>query len=151
MKSMKKELALVASGVLLGAALAAPAATAALTAQLSNQKFVVDGKPAQIEAYSIGGSNYVKLRDVGRAANFSVSMNAKTNLIISAIAALAIGVFTALTVFKNYQKLEGTVAAALIAAVITFALCFAVLTATMKVTEKRKEQLEEEPTDADKL
>ena len=50
MKGMKKELSLVASGVLLGAALAAPAATAALTAQLSNQRFVVNGKPAQIEA-----------------------------------------------------------------------------------------------------
>ena len=79
MKSMKKELALVASGVLLGSALAAPAATAALTAQLSNQKFVVDGKPAQIEAYSIGGSNYVRLRDVGRAADFSVTYDPQTN------------------------------------------------------------------------
>ncbi len=81
MKGMKKELALVASGVLLGAALAAPAATAALTAQLSSQKFVVDGKPAQIEAYSIGGSNYVRLRDVGRAANFSVTYEPQTNTV----------------------------------------------------------------------
>lgn len=81
MKGMKKELALVASGVLLGAALAAPAATAALTAQLSNQRFVIDGKPAQIEAYTINGSNYVKLRDVGRAANFSVTYDPQTNTV----------------------------------------------------------------------
>ena len=81
MKGMKRELALVASGVLLGATLAAPAATAALTAQLSNQKFVVDGKPVQIEAYSIGGSNYVRLRDVGRAANFSVTYDPQTNTV----------------------------------------------------------------------
>ena len=81
MKSMKRELALVASGVLLGAALAAPAATAALTAELSDQKFVVDGKPAQIEAYSIGGSNYVRLRDVGRTANFSVTYDPQTNTV----------------------------------------------------------------------
>ena len=81
MKDMKRELALVASSVLLGAALAAPAATAALTAQLSNQRFVVDGRPAQIEAYSIGGSNYVKLRDIGRAANFSVTYDPQTNTV----------------------------------------------------------------------
>ena len=81
MKGMKKELALVASGVLLGAALAAPAATAALTAQLSSQKFVVNGKPAQIEAYSIGGNNYVKLRDIGRVANFSVTYDSRTNTV----------------------------------------------------------------------
>ena len=81
MKDMKRELALVTSGVLLGAALAAPAATAALTAQLSSQKFVVDGKPAQIEAYSIGGNNYVRLRDVGRAANFSVTYEPQTNTV----------------------------------------------------------------------
>ena len=56
MKGIKKELALVASGVLPGAALATPAATATPTAQLSSQKFVVDGKPAQIEAYAINGS-----------------------------------------------------------------------------------------------
>ena len=81
MKGMKKELSLVASGVLLGAALAAPAATAALTAQLSNQRFVVNGKPAQIEAYSICGSNYVRLRDVGRAANFSATYDPQTNTV----------------------------------------------------------------------
>ena len=81
MKSMKRELSLVASGVLIGAALAAPAATAALTAQLSKQMFVVNGKPAQIEAYSIGGNNYVKLRDVGRAANFSVTYDPQTNTV----------------------------------------------------------------------
>lgn len=81
MKDMKRELALVTSGVLLGAALAAPAATAALTAQLSSQKFVVDGKPVQIEAYSIGGNNYVRLRDVGRAANFGVTYEPQTNTV----------------------------------------------------------------------
>ena len=57
----KKEIALVASGIVLGATIAAPAAGAALTAQQSSQKIVVDGKPVQIEAYSIGGSNYCKL------------------------------------------------------------------------------------------
>ena len=77
----KKEVALVASGIILGATLAAPVAGAALTAQQSSQKIVVDGKPVQIEAYSIGGSNYCKLRDVGKAVGFAVSYDALTNTV----------------------------------------------------------------------
>lgn len=76
-----KEIALVASGIILGATIAAPVAGAALTAQQSSQKIVVDGKPVQIEAYSIGGSNYCKLRDVGRAVGFAVEYNALTNTV----------------------------------------------------------------------
>ena len=77
----KKEVALVASGIILGATIAAPTVGAALTAQQSSQKVVVDGKPVQIEAYSIGGNNYVKLRDVGKAVGFSVAYNALTNTV----------------------------------------------------------------------
>lgn len=77
----KKEVALVASGIILGASIAAPAAGAALTAQQSSQKITVDGKPVQVEAYSIGGSNYCKLRDVGKAVGFSVAYNALTNTV----------------------------------------------------------------------
>ncbi|MBO4914169.1 MAG: hypothetical protein J5449_03100, partial [Oscillospiraceae bacterium] len=68
----KKEIALVASGIILGASIVAPVAGAALTAQQSSQKIVVDGRPVQIEAYSINGNNYCKLRDVGREAGFAV-------------------------------------------------------------------------------
>ena len=81
MKNVKKEAALVASGILLGTALAAPAAGAALTAQVSSQKIVIDGKSAQIEAYSINGNNYCKLRDVGKAVGFHVSYDALTNTV----------------------------------------------------------------------
>ena len=35
---------------------------AALTAQQSSQKIYVDGQQVQIEAYSIGGSNYLCTR-----------------------------------------------------------------------------------------
>ena len=77
----RKEAALVASGIILGASIAAPAAGAALTAQQSSQEIIVDGKPVQIEAYSIGGSNYCKLRDVGKAVGFSVAYNALTNTV----------------------------------------------------------------------
>ncbi|MBR3561575.1 MAG: hypothetical protein IKN81_08640 [Oscillospiraceae bacterium] len=79
--SRGKEAAVVASGILLGVAIAAPAAGAALTAQQSTQKIVVDGQPVQIEAYSINGSNYCKLRDVGKAVGFHVSYDALTNTV----------------------------------------------------------------------
>ena len=76
-----REVALIASGIILGTAIAAPTVGAALTAQQSNQKIVVDGKPVQIEAYSIGGSNYCKLRDVGRAVGFAVDYDPMTNTV----------------------------------------------------------------------
>ena len=77
----RKEVALVASGIILGTTIAAPATGAVLTAQQSSQKIIVDGKPVQVEAYSIGGSNYCKLRDVGKAVGFSVAYNALTNTV----------------------------------------------------------------------
>ena len=76
-----KEIALVASGIILGASIAVPAAGAALIAQQSSQKITVDGKPVQIEAYSIGGSNYCKLRDVGKAVGFAVEYDPLTNTV----------------------------------------------------------------------
>ena len=79
--SRRKEIALVASGVLLGATVAGPAASAALTAQQSSQKVYVDGQQVQIEAYSIGGSNYCKLRDVGKAVGFAVEYDVATNTV----------------------------------------------------------------------
>ena len=81
MTNLKRELSLVAAGIVLGTTLAAPAATAALTAQQSTQKIYVDGQQVQIGAYSIGGSNYVRLRDVGRAVGFNVSYDALTNTV----------------------------------------------------------------------
>ena len=77
----KKEAALVASGIILGASIAAPAAGAALTAQQSSQKIVVDGKPVQIEAYSINGSNYAKIRDIGREVGFAIEYEPMTNTV----------------------------------------------------------------------
>ena len=77
----KREAALVASGIILGTAIAAPTVGAALTAQQSSQKITVDGRPVEIEAYSIGGSNYCKLRDVDRAVGFAVEYDPMTNTV----------------------------------------------------------------------
>ena len=66
-----------AVGVCAGFALCGPAAQAAshLTATLSNQLIYVDGQRASMTAYLIGGSNYVRLRDVGEAVGFNVYWN----------------------------------------------------------------------------
>jgi len=68
-------------GILTGIALCGPAAQAAtnLTATLSNQPIYVDGQRVSMTAYQIGGNNYVKLRDIGRAVNFGVTYDGGTN------------------------------------------------------------------------
>ena len=77
----KKDAALFASGIVLGTALAAPVAGAALTAQQSTQKIVIYGKSAQVEAYSISGGNYARIRDIAKAMDFSVEYDPLTNTV----------------------------------------------------------------------
>ena len=81
MNSRKREIALATAGIMLGATIAGLAASAALTAQQSSQKIYVDGQQVQIEAYIIGGANYCKLRDIGKAAGFNVSYDPLTNTV----------------------------------------------------------------------
>lgn len=68
-------------GILAGLALSGPAAQAAdyLTARPSTQTFYINGQQTPLTAYLIGGSNYVRLRDVGRAVDFGVTYDAATN------------------------------------------------------------------------
>ena len=68
-----------------------------------------------------------------------LQMNTKTNLITSAIAALA------LSAIMGLAKPAGTAATMLISAVITFVLCFAALSVAMKQTKKKNAELEKEP------
>ena len=69
---MKKSIIFI-SGVLVGAMLL-PSALAAsgVIAERSAQPIYVDGKQVQMEAYTIAGNNYVKLRDVGKSVGFNV-------------------------------------------------------------------------------
>ena len=70
------------AGIIVGATLTGPAATAAenwLRATPSTQQFFVDGRRVDLEAYAIGGNNYVKLRDIGKAVDFGVEYDAVTN------------------------------------------------------------------------
>lgn len=59
---------------LLGAAMFAggAASAAGVSAERSTNAVYIDGKHVELEAYSIFGSNYVKLRDVGKAVGFNV-------------------------------------------------------------------------------
>lgn len=68
-------------GILAGLALSGPAAQAAdyLTAHPTTQTFYLEGERIELTAYLIGGSNYVRLRDIGRAADFGVTYDGTTN------------------------------------------------------------------------
>jgi len=69
-----KNTGLVLCGLVLGLSLSAPAAQAveSLKATLSNNRILVDGQETHMTAYTIGGSNYVRLRDIGKAIGFEV-------------------------------------------------------------------------------
>ena len=80
----RTNMALVLLGFLTGAVLSGPAsqAMAGLMANPSGQNFYLEDRMIDLEAYSINGSNYVKLRDVGQAMDFGVDYGAGTNSVI---------------------------------------------------------------------
>ena len=45
---------------------------AGIMAERSTNRIFVDGQEVQMEAYVINGSNYVRLRDIGKAVGFEV-------------------------------------------------------------------------------
>ena len=77
----KQEAVFMGLGILAGLTLSGPAAQAAdcLKATISSQPIYVDGQRVQMEAYSIHGNNFVKLRDIGKAVDFGVTYDAVTN------------------------------------------------------------------------
>jgi len=62
------------AGIVTGAVLfgGGTAAAAGVLANPSWQPIYVDGEQVQMEAYNINGSNYVKLRDIGKEVGFNV-------------------------------------------------------------------------------
>ena len=73
-----KNTAMVMAGVLVGSMLSGPAVHAAesyLKAYHSAQAIHLDGQQVELEAYTINGSNYVKLRDIGEVVGFNVYWN----------------------------------------------------------------------------
>lgn len=81
-----KSIALLLTGVVIGASLASPAANAAaefFQAQRTPHPIYVDGEQMQMETYAIGGHNYVKLRDIGQAVGFEVYWDGSAAQIVS--------------------------------------------------------------------
>ena len=76
--------------------------------------------------------------------------DARTNLIVSLVAAVVFGVFMFGVTCVRFRDTAGVVTAALIGViggVIVFAACFATLTLAARYTKKRQESLEAEPED----
>ncbi len=79
---MRNHILTMLAGVLLGAALfggKTVQASTSVPAVPSSQTICVDGRKVSMTAFSIGGSNYVRLRDLGRAVGFAVEYDAATN------------------------------------------------------------------------
>ena len=51
-------------------------------ARASTHQIQLDGRSVSIPAYGIGGSNYFKLRDLGRALNFGVGYDQTQRLVV---------------------------------------------------------------------
>ena len=66
---------------LLLAGVTTTAYAAGIVAERSHHRIVVDGKEAQMEAYVINGSNYVRLRDIGKAVGFEVYWDSDTKCV----------------------------------------------------------------------
>ena len=77
---MKERTMSFMAGVLTGAVLISGSAAyaAGVMAEHTPQRVYVDGTVVQMDAYSVGGYNYVKLRDVGEAVGFNVYWDGKS-------------------------------------------------------------------------
>ena len=73
------------------------------------------------------------------------NMDAKTNALVSLVAAVAFGGFLFLVSYIRFRKPEGGLIAAGIGALIVFVGCWATLSVMAKVTKKRQEKLNAEP------
>ena len=71
------------TGVLVGALLfgAVPVIAESVVAKLSTQPVTVDGKPVQVTAYNINGSNYFKIRDLAALLDVGVWFDTAANTV----------------------------------------------------------------------
>ena len=71
------------TGLLVGATLfgGTAAYAAGVMAEQSMNRFLVDGQEVQLNAYAINGSNYLKLRDIGKAVGFNVYWDAEKHCV----------------------------------------------------------------------
>ena len=67
-----KNICMILTGMALGASLTGGAVASGLIANPTWNPIFVDGVQVEMEAYRIGGNNYVKLRDIGEKVGFNV-------------------------------------------------------------------------------
>ena len=70
--------------------------------------------------------------------------NFKTNIIVSSIAAIVMGIFWFVLSYKNYHKLEGSIAVGVFMFVLVEILCLLALMISSKMYKKRLQKLEED-------
>lgn len=70
--------------------------------------------------------------------------NFKTNIIVSTIAALVMGIFWFILSYKNYHKLEGSIAVGVFMFVVVEVLCLIALVIFSKMYKNRLQKLEED-------
>lgn len=70
--------------------------------------------------------------------------NGKTNLAVSLLAGIAVGIFDAAVYLRNAQEWLDLVLITIIPAVITFLLCFGALSFCATLYKKRREKLDQE-------
>ena len=77
-KNVRKNVSMMLTGMVIGAALTGGsiAAAAGITAEPTWQPIFVDGQQVEMQAYNIAGHNYVKLRDMGKQVSFNVYWDA---------------------------------------------------------------------------
>ena len=79
----QKSIGLVLCGTVLGLALSAPAAQAVegVLAQRCTSSILFNASPVEVEAYTINGHNYFKLRDIAQLADFGVFWNGESRTV----------------------------------------------------------------------
>ena len=80
---MKKQIFTLLTGLFIGAVITggASAYTAGILAERSTNRIYVNGQKVQMEAYTINGNNYVKLRDIGEQLGFNVYWNSDSKCV----------------------------------------------------------------------
>jgi hypothetical protein len=82
----------------------------------------------------------------------SLKPNTSTNFIVSLIAGILFGAFTAFKVYHDFpDKIMGCISAGVFSGVMVFALCFICLLLAAGALKKRQEKLEQEPEDSDQM
>lgn len=82
----------------------------------------------------------------------TLKMDRKTNLIVSAVAAVVFGLWMLAMVLRRApDRVGGAIAAAVISAVVVFAVCLGALTVAARATKKRLDAMEAEPEEADEI